>query len=282
MSDTFPIHLERPAEHVDAEPGTRIVLRGVYRSSFDGSEIDAATTTWPDGAPGGGSVDAGGLVDLGAGGLRLVSRDPARHEVVAVVTDAPGRACEAAHVASPCIAIRSMAQARSRLLTTDEWARSLAGKITAEVVVPPPPPAYAPVTSALARPVVGAGALGTLLIGLFVVWSARRKRSPIGRLRATIRRIERKLRSADASLSATLAPAIVRADAALRSSRIDPGSKEGRRITEVLERVELRLDEAAAHHRAAKEQRAADELVIEMESALEAAREVMTVAESRP
>ncbi len=278
MGDSFAIRLDRPAQHFDADPGTEIVLRGVVRSTFDGSEIDAATTTWPDGAPGGASVDAGGLVDLRGGGLHLVSRDPKTHEVVAVVTDRPGAACEAAHVASPCVALRSLEQARSRLLTTSEWGRSLDGKLTAEIQTPVPPPAYAPVTHALTSPLVATGALATILFAVAIFAVARRRRSASYQMRRAIRRIEKKLAVADAALSGALAPAVKRALQAIERKRIDPASKEGMRIADVLHRVETRLDESTAHARATKEQEAADTLVLEMESALEAAHEVMGVA----
>lgn len=277
MPDTFTLQLDRPAQHVDVEPGNEIVLRGVVRSTFDGSIIDAATTTWPDGAPGGASVDAGGLVDLTAGGFHLEKRDPKTHEVVAVATGKPAPACEAAHVASPCVALRTLQQARSRLLLASDWQRSLDGRITVETTTPTPPPAYAPITRVF-TPAVGAAALAVLLVGLAWFVLARRKRSPVYQMRQVIKRVERKLSTSDAALSGSLRPAVKRALQALDGRRIDPRSKEGVRIAEVLSRVEARLDESAAEAQASKEQRAADELVIEMESALEAASEVMSVA----
>ncbi len=278
MSDPTPIHLERPAEHVDVEPGTEIVLRGVYHSTFDGSEIDAATTTWPDGAPGGSSVDAGGLIDLAGGGFHLKARDPKTHEVVAVATGRTAPACEAAHVASPCIALRSLQLARSRLMTADELARALDGRITTEIVAPPVPAPYAHIANKILTPAVGGGALAFVVVGLVFLLRARQKRSPLYPMRQAIRRVERKLETADSALSGALRPAVKRALVALEGQRIDPRSREGARISEVLTRVETRLDESLAHTRAAKEQEAADELVIEMESALEAADEVLHVA----
>ena len=278
MSEPTPIHLDRAAEHVDVEPGTEVILRGVYHSTFDGSEIDAATTIWPEGAPGGSSIDAGGLIDLAGGGFHLKARDPKTHEVVAVATGKAAPACEAAHVAAPCIALRSLQQARSRLMTTDDFARSLEGRITAEIIVPPAPPAYAPIADKLLTPVALGGALAVVVVGLAWFLRAKQKRSPLYQMRQSIRRVERKLATADSALSGALRPAVKRALVALDGRRIDPRSREGVRISEVLTRVETRLDESLAHTRAALEQEAADELVIEMESALEAADEVMQVA----
>ena len=57
MPERIPIGLDAPALHVDVRPGGEIVISGSYKSTFDGSEIDAATTTWPAGAPGGQSVE---------------------------------------------------------------------------------------------------------------------------------------------------------------------------------------------------------------------------------
>jgi hypothetical protein len=54
------------------------------------------------------------------------------------------------------------------------------------------------------------------------------------------------------------------------------------RVRELLLRVEARLDETVERERAEREQEAADELVLEVESALEAAREAMEAGRHRP
>jgi ABC-type Fe3+-hydroxamate transport system substrate-binding protein len=122
----------------------------------------------------------------------------------------------------------------------------------------------------------GVGLLGAAaLFGL--VWTIRRRQklSPSGQLKETVARVSRKLKSADAALAATLRPALAKALAALDGKQVDPASKEGIRVREVLLRVEAKLDETVQTARAAKEQEAADELVSDMESALDAATEAM-------
>ncbi len=101
MGTSFNIDLRVPVAPLHLDPGAHVTFTGALHSSFDGAEIDAATTTWPGSAPGGASVDALGLVDFDAGGLRVVARDPTTHVVDAVATGDVGRACAAAHVASP-------------------------------------------------------------------------------------------------------------------------------------------------------------------------------------
>ncbi|HVY49314.1 MAG TPA: hypothetical protein VHB21_25660, partial [Minicystis sp.] len=138
---TTLLPLDRAAVHVDVAPGGEIVLRGALESTHDGSIVDAATTTWPNGAPGGAAVDAGGLVDLEAGGFHMTSRDAGKHEVHAIATGDPAPACAAARVAAPCLPLRLAPAAHARLLTVDAWAHSLKGGVSLEVIAPP---AYAP------------------------------------------------------------------------------------------------------------------------------------------
>jgi hypothetical protein len=83
-------------------------------------------------------------------------------------------------------------------------------------------------------------------------------------------RVREKLKRADAVVAAPLAPAIDAALRALRERRVDASSKEGKRVMAVLVRVDARLDDSVAQARAEEEQQAADELVQEVESALEA------------
>lgn len=284
------LRLDKLAQHVDVEPGGEIVLRGSYTSSFDGSTIDAAATYWPEDAPGGASVDSGGLVDFAAGGFHLKSRDPDTHEVVAVATGKDAPACDAAGVAAPCIALRVLPQARSRLITMNEWSQSLNGEISLEVeevavaeVVEPP--AYEPAVDALSTPwVQGALAVGAALalgaIALTVM--KKRRQTPRGQLMELARRVRAKLDGADAALAAPLSPAVESALGVLRRGRVDATSKEGKRVAAVLQRVEARIEATNEAERANREQEAADELVHEMEAALEAADETLQVAEVRP
>lgn len=276
---TFTLRLDQLAQHVDVEPGAEIHLKGSVRSA-DGAIIDAASTTWPEGE-GPASVDSGGLVDLKGGGFHLSSRDPATHEVVAIATGEDAPACAAAGVKAPCIALRTLPLSRTRLMTREELTQSLTGKISVETLgkpeLPPPPPLQ-PVRDLVAQPAFQAAIsvlLLALLASLAVLVQRRRKRSPRGQLEALIARVSSKLKTADAALAATLTPAVKKARALLDERRIDAASQEGQRVRDVLLRVELNLDETAQRTRAAKEQEAADELLIEVEAAVEAANEAM-------
>ena len=265
--------------HVDVEPGGTIVLKGSYHSTFDGSVVDAATTTWPSGAPGGSSVDTGGLIDLDQGGFHLVSRDPVKHEVVAVATDGPAPACQAAGLQAPCLPLRTAVQAHRRLITANEWASSLKGGIQ---VVVEQPPAYAPVTTFAqqAKPYLLAG-VGVLLVAALgaVAWKTYRawSRSARRQLVRLARSVRDKATRADPILAAPLAPALESALRAIDDKRVDPASAEGKRVVDVLRRVELRLDEKVANERAEDERRAADDLVQQVEVALEAAGEAARI-----
>ena len=128
------LRLDAVVQPVNVTPGGEVVLKGSFTSTHDGSVIDAATTQWPAGSPGGASIDAGGLIDFAAGGLHMTSRDPAKHEVHAVATGEIGPACQLSGVASPCLVLRHAPLARSRLITMDEWAASLKGGIETEIV----------------------------------------------------------------------------------------------------------------------------------------------------
>ena len=129
--------LDQAATHIAVAPGGEIILRGSYASVRDGSIIDAVTTTWPVGTPEG--SDRGGLYDLEAGGFRLVSHDPVTHEVHAVAIGGQQSACTAGGVASPCLPLRLLPQARSRHMTVSDWSSSLKGGILFEVPIPPQP-----------------------------------------------------------------------------------------------------------------------------------------------
>ncbi len=272
------LRLDAVVQPVSVEPGGEIVLRGSFASTHDGTVIDAATTQWPAGAPGGASVDALGLVDFAAGGFHMTSRDPATHEVHAVSTGEVGAACQASGVASPCVVLRHAPLARTRLITMDEWAASLKGGIEMEVIGAP---AYAPAVGLLQEPAVQGtlGLAGLLAVGA-LAWTIRRRQrlTPAGQLKDALARVRTKLRSADAALAASLAPAVARVAEVLGERRVDASSKEGIRIADVLRRVEARIDDTTVQAKAAAEEEAADELVAELEGAIEAADEAMAAA----
>ncbi len=270
-----PVPLQQSAIHVDVRPGGEVILNGFYYSPSDASVIDAATTTWPPTAPGGESADAKGLFDLAGGGFHLVSRDPATHEVHVRATGDAAAGCSAAGVAAPCLVNRLSAAAISRLQTREEFARTLNGEVTMEVVAP-----TIAQTAAPAFPFLGIGAVIAAAIAVgFVAIRARKRRmsSPAGQLLALARRVQGKLGSADVVVAAPLGRAVDIALRALKSGRVDPSSTEGKRVESVLMRVETTLDAHAAETRADEEREAADELVREVESALEAAEEASAI-----
>lgn len=271
----IPVPIDQPAIHVDVRPGGEVTLYGSYYSTYDGTVLDAATTTWPKDAPGGESRDAGGIFDPGLGGFRVTSRDPATHEVHLRATGDPAPGCSAAGVAAPCLVVRTPIAARARLLSSDEFARTLKGSIEMEIVAPTIAATAAPVIPYLG---IAAGIGAALLIGLVALRSKKKRAaSPLGQLLTLAGRVQEKLRGADAVLAAPLGRAVDTAMRSLKSGRVDPSSEEGKRVAAVLLRVETKLDAHAAETRAEQEREAADELVREVESALEAAEEAATI-----
>ncbi|MDW8250451.1 MAG: hypothetical protein RMJ98_14235 [Myxococcales bacterium] len=274
---SIPLRLDTPATHVETAPGGEIILRGSFHSKLDGSVIDAATTTWPKENPGGASIDAGGLVDFQAGGFHVTSRDAQTHEVHAVATGDPAPACAALGVASPCLPLRLREPAHKRLLTQDEWVRSLKGGITLEVLSPP---VYAPVVAA-SRPyvpfLVAVIALAVVLWSLVVFWRVRQRRasSPQGQLLALARRVHAKARGADPVLAAPLVPALAGALRKLEKGALDPTSPEGEKVRVMLEKVEHRLEEESRKARSQQEREITDELAREVEIAFQAAEEAL-------
>ena len=105
----------------------------------------------------------------------------------------------------------------------------------------------------------------------------KRKSSPYGQLLALAGRVQEKLRGADVVVAAPLGRAVETATRSLKAGRVDPSSAEGKRVAAVLLRVESKLDAHAAETRAEQEREAADELVREVESALEAAEEAAAI-----
>lgn len=274
---SFSLSLSTPAQHVAVAPGGEIVLKGAFRSSHDGSVVDAASTTWPQGAPGGASVDAGGLVDLQKGGFHITSRDPVTHEVHAVYDTSTPSACALYGTSAPCLPLRLREPAQKRLITDGDWARSLKGGITVEVINPP---AYAPAVSAgkQAAPYL-AGAAALLAAGLGVAaalrWRRRKAESPQAQLLALARKVQQHARGADPALAAPLAGPLAGAIERLEKGAIDPASPEGRRVRVMLEKVDQKLTDKAQQARSQREREVADELAREVEDAFEAAEEAL-------
>jgi len=280
MPETTAVCLTTAATHVDVRPGEEIILRGSFYSKHDGATIDAATTSWPAEAPGGASIDSGGLIDFTGGGFHVTSRNAATHEVHAVATGDAAPLCAQAGVAAPCLPLRLLPLARSRFMTVTEWRGTLVGGpqngcLAMEVparVLPPVPPGAEPYLQA-----TGA-ALGLAAVAA-LAWVLQRRRaaSPAGQLNALAQRVRAKLKSTDPVLAAPLAPAIESVLRAIRERKVDAPSAEGKRVATVLRRVEAQLSDAEARARAEEEQQAADELVREVESALEAAEEATAI-----
>jgi hypothetical protein len=274
---TLQVTVDKPAVAVSVEAGREIVLRGAFHSTHDGSVIDAASTTWPEGAPGGASVDPGGLVDFAGGGFHVTKLDAERHEVRAVATGDPAPACELAGVSSPCLALRLEPQARTRLLTMAEWRSSLKGSISLEIpAMPVPPVAPRVVRPPVPMPVLAlaGAALALVLVALMAMRArARRRASPAFALAELCREVERRLAD-DAVLGASLARPVKSTLTAVKSGRVDASSPEGLRVRRALELALERLRDKTQRVREAREREAADELVGEMEAALEAAEAV--------
>lgn len=271
-----PIPLDRPLA-LDVRPGGEIVVSGACYLGHDGSTIDAATTTWPKETPGGASVDANGLIDAQASGLVLKERDVVNHVAKYVWSGEASAVCQAAG-AKACLVPSTMKLAAKRQLMSADFLKSLSGANGCLTVEVPAPPALAPIAPAFPYLGVAAGIGAALVVGL-VAWRARQKQkaSPAGQLLALARRVQDKVAGADPVLAASLGRAVETAMKALRAGKVDPASAEGKRVAAVLLRVETRIDAHAAEAKAEEEKAAADELVREVESALEAAEEASAI-----
>jgi hypothetical protein len=255
-------------------PGGEIVVTGKCYLSHDGSVIDAATTHWPKEAPGGESTDPVGLVDAAASGLSLTSRDVAQSQYHYVYDGAPSAVCKAAGIDGACLVPSTMKLAVSRGITSQELLAKLKGANGCLEVEVPEPPVLAPVAPAFPYLGAAAGALAAIAVGLVALRArSRRMASPAGQLLALARRVQQKVEGADVVVAAPLGRAVDAALRALKAGRVDPASAEGKRVSAVLLRVEAQLDAHEDKERAEKEREAADELVREVESALEAAEE---------
>ena len=275
---SFTLSLQQPATSVPVAAGSTIVVRGSVYSRYDGAVVDAASTTWPASAPGGASLDGGGLVDFAAGGFEIVARDAATHEVRAMATGKDAPACALAHVSAPCLPLRASHLAHSRLLGLDEWLGSLRGelKVDADGVL-----AGAEAQAGSGWVVAGVPALATAAVAVLVVMVAlacRAYRRWAGSARRRFARlvgsIDRAAAKADPVLSKVLGPPLRAARRAVRARQIDPESGEGQRLATALEQLHIGLCAEAARKRLDAERHVADALALEVQTALEAAAEL--------
>lgn len=274
------LRLDALAQPLDLAPGTKVTFSGSFQTQ-DGATIDAATTSWPAGESGPAGVDAGGLVDFAAGGLKLVSRDADTHEVVAIVTGEEGKVCKTLGIGSPCLVTRTIPLSRTRLQTVADLSASMVGGITVRYVAPPPPappPVFSPVADFLTHPATLTSAALGVVVGVgALAWVVRRRQqlSAKGQLKLLTRRVREKLATADAALVATLSPALDRIVSSVREKKLDARSAEAERVRVVLLRIESSIDQSREQKERAAQQSVADELVLEMEAAVEAAEETL-------
>jgi hypothetical protein len=210
-----------------------------------------------------------------------VSRNPDTHEVVAVVTGEDGKVCKTLGVKSPCLVTRTIPLSRTRLQTVADLSASMVGGITIRYAAPPPPPAppvLTPVRDFLVHPAtIASGALGVVVGVGALAWVVRRRQrlSAEGQLKLLTARVREKLATADAALVATLGPALERVVTSVRKKKLDAGSAEAERVRAVLLRIESSIDDSRRKKERAEQQAVADELVLEMEAAVEAAEETL-------
>jgi hypothetical protein len=260
------LRLDALAQPLDLAPGTEVTFTGSYVTQ-DGATIDAATTSWPAGESGPAGVDAGGLVDFAAGGLKLVSRNPDTHEVVAIVTGEEGKVCKTLGMQSPCLVTRTVALSRTRLQTVADLSSSMVGGILVRYKAPPPPappPVLSPVRDFFVHPAtLTSAAVGAVVGAGLLAWVVRTQR------------VREKLATADAALVATLGPALDRIVTSVREKKLDAQSAEADKVRTVLLRIESSIEDSRRKKERAEQQAIADELVLEMEAAVEAAEETL-------
>lgn len=180
-------------QSVTVPAGGTLTIRGALRSSYDGSVIDAATTRFGDGRR-----EAGGWLDLPAGGLRLVAQDGDQHRYELAPTGQAGLACVEAHIPSPCLVPRILPLAQARLLTVADFSGTLSGELWTDG-----PVSSTPWSWVLVLP-VGAGAAYLLSRRL----RARRQTAPYRQANQLLRALHRRLHQGD-PVHQRLLPALV-------------------------------------------------------------------------
>lgn len=192
------LSLREPCVAVAVAPGGEVVIRGSARSSHDGTVFDALTARpGATGVEGEGNPVPGGLYDVEEGGWRVVARDLRAHAYRLAATGQPGAQCIAANVASPCLPLRLLPLAQTRLLAVSEFAATMSGELTLEVIDAADVPVRVP--SFVAR--YGAAAGVGVLVAAGALLAARRLRqrasTPEALLQRTAARVKARLANAD-------------------------------------------------------------------------------------
>jgi hypothetical protein len=198
-------------QSVAIPPGGTLTVRGAMRSSHDGSVLDAVTTRYGDGR-----VEAGGLVDFEAGGLRLVGQNAEHHEYHFGPVGHQGHGCVVAQLPSPCLISRLLPLAQTRLLTLADFAASLSGELSMDT---PPSPGFGQTHWLLA---LLAASGTTVLIAL-----RRRRRAEAALFRQSLQlmhRLRLRLRKGDPVHQRLLHPL---ADLAASAKRLEDERKRG-------------------------------------------------------
>ncbi len=273
----LPLH--RVATTVPVSPGEMITISGSLYSAHDGSILDGASTTWPEAAPGGASVDAGGLIDFAGSGFAIVSRDADSHTVTAVATGKDAPRCAEHGVDAPCLLLRTKQLAHGRLLTVEQYVGTLQGGLRVEGAVPAAGGQLGTATG-LASQDTGSvwAATGVLLAAVAAIlatitWWRRWSTSLRRQLTVQIRKLRAKIRRLDPVLAAVLVPELGRVSQAVRRGQLDPASVEGRRVATALKQLEADLDTADQAERSRQESATADALMQQLQSAVVAAME---------
>ncbi len=176
--------------------GDGLEVRGFLKTTFDGTIFDAATRT--DGAV----TSLGGIYDLAGGGLRIVEMDSVAHVVKLAATgeDAPG--CRAAGLSGPCLIPRTAHLAHERLLSVEEFQRTLVGSLDATEIRRPEPLVAPRTLKVLTRVGAALGFFALACVGLALLRA--RRRSPLGQVRTAAQ--EARVRTqGDATLAAVRA-----------------------------------------------------------------------------
>ncbi len=193
---------------VAVDPGGEVIIRGAVRSSHDGTVFDALTSRpGATGVEGDGEPVLGGLYDVEAGGWHVVSRDMRAHAYRLSATGSPGAACTEAGVSSPCLPLRLLPLAQSRLLAVADFARSMSGEVTLEVLDPDSTPVRAPPFVERYGVAMGVGAVALAGVALAARTLRRRAQTPEAKLRRTAAKVRARLASGD-PVHKQLAPSI--------------------------------------------------------------------------